>query len=176
MSVYLCDKRRKMNIQISFNNIKGSYTNIPLPEWQYLPGINQHPDKQEKKHIPKIPENNLPFTANNWQQSVRYLYAIDLFNAGYYWEVHEVLEYLWKENGKTGQEAVFLKGIIQLAVALLKVKLGNLKGAVRLKEKALSNLNTQKGIYLGIDVDELISEFELFINKKKNKLQISLNS
>jgi predicted metal-dependent hydrolase len=51
-----------------------------------------------------------------------YLLGIDLFNRGYYWEAHEVWESLWHAAGRHGAIAAFLKGLIQLAVAGVKVR------------------------------------------------------
>ncbi len=143
------------------------YTDFPMPAYAFLPGINLHPSKNKaKSHLPKIPNVNEHFTINNWQQSQHYLYAIDLFNQEYYWEVHEVLENLWIKAGKNSESALFLKGIIQLAVALLKVKTGNFYGAERLYNKALLLLQRKECVYLGIDVKKLITEFQNYIRKE----------
>ena len=97
------------------------YTKFALPAWRYIPKYDLHPNKNAHlEHIPNLPKNDLTFFAENWQKSDCYLYAIDLFNHQYYWEVHEVLEKLWLEVGKKSPEGIFLQGVIQLAVALLK--------------------------------------------------------
>src|SRR5438876_1152114 len=59
-----------------------------------------------------------------WRESRAYLRGLDLFNAGYFWEAHEVWEGLWKAAGRRGETADFLKGLIQLAVAGLKQRQG----------------------------------------------------
>ncbi len=152
------------------------YTNLPLPAWQYIPKYKIHPNKNpNKKHIPNLPENGLKFSAANWQKSEHYLYAIDLFNHQYYWEVHEVLEKLWLETGKKSPEGIFLQGIIQLAVALLKGIESNATGVSQLTKKALSKLHSQQGIYLGIDIEAFIKQYKLFIdNKTTTQLVITL--
>lgn len=140
------------------------YTNLEMPVYAFLPGINQHPDKNhQQKHIPELSDTDEWIRLENWQNSQAYLYAIDLFNRAYYWEVHEVLEYLWMKNGKNSETAIFLKGIIQLAVSLLKKKLGNKHGAERLLKKAIIHLQRKEKIYLGIDVKKLINECEKYI-------------
>jgi predicted metal-dependent hydrolase len=54
---------------------------------------------------------------------------MDLFNHGYYWEAHEAWESLWHAAGRTGPVADFLKGLIKLAAAGVKVAEGNQDGA-----------------------------------------------
>jgi hypothetical protein len=45
-----------------------------------------------------------------------------LFNAGYYWEAHEVWEALWHAAGRHGARALVLKGLIKLAAAGVKAR------------------------------------------------------
>lgn len=45
-----------------------------------------------------------------------------LFNAGYYWEAHEVWESLWHAERRQGPVADLLKAIIKLAAAGVKVR------------------------------------------------------
>lgn len=162
-------KHSKNNTKRGFaeNTTAILYTDFPMPPYAFLPGINLHPNKSSNKnHLPDIPVIDEDFTVNNWQQFHHYFYAIDLFNQEYYWEVHEVLEKLWIKAGKNSETALFLKGIIQLAVALLKIKIGNYYGAERLYNKALILLTQKECIYLGIDVKKLIAQFLYYIKKE----------
>jgi hypothetical protein len=47
---------------------------------------------------------------------------VALFDAGYYWEAHEVWEGLWHAVGRRGATALVLKGLIKLAAAGVKVR------------------------------------------------------
>jgi predicted metal-dependent hydrolase len=89
------------------------------------------------------------------------LHGLDLFNHGYYWEAHEVWEDLWKACGRTGPTACFLKGLIQLAVAGVKVRQARPRAvrdhahrAAELFEQAGRDLGT--GMHLGLVLSELI--------------------
>jgi len=62
-----------------------------------------------------------PLDIDDWRENEEYLYAIDLFNHGYYWEAHEVWEGLWHAHGREGTTAAFLQGLIKLAAAGVKV-------------------------------------------------------
>jgi uncharacterized protein len=57
-----------------------------------------------------------------------YLRAVALFNAGYYWEAHEVWEVLWHAAGRHGPTADVLKALIKLAAAGVKVREGRENG------------------------------------------------
>jgi predicted metal-dependent hydrolase len=50
------------------------------------------------------------------------LRGADLFNAGYYWEAHEVWEVLWHAHGRHGVMADVIKALIKLAAAAVKVR------------------------------------------------------
>jgi len=144
------------------------YTKFALPAWRYIPEYEIHPNKNPHiEHIPMLPDTTLKFSAANWQKSERYLYAIDLFNHQYYWEVHEVMEKLWLETDKNSPEGIFLKGIIQLSVALLKNIQSNSIGTLRLTKKALPKLRSQQDVYLGIDIEPFIEQFQLFIDEEE---------
>jgi uncharacterized protein len=141
------------------------YTETPFPKFRYNPILKPDNFKPEDhKHIPEIQELNTEFSGKNWKNSIRYLYAIDLFNYGYYWEVHEVLENLWMKVGKKSSEGIFLQGLIQLSVALLKNLQSNKLGLKRLTDKAMPKLLSQQGIYLGVDIRNLINQFNVYIN------------
>jgi len=144
------------------------YTNIQLPAYKYIPKQSPHPSQiSEAVHIPKLKNDLNDFSTHNWNDSTRYLYAIDLFNLGYYWEVHEVLEKLWLELGKKSAEGIFIQGLIQLAVALLKHSQGNSIGVERLSKKAFPRIKSQNGIYIGIDIQRLVREFNSYVSKEQ---------
>lgn len=80
----------------------------------------------------------------------RYVGFFERFNRQEYFEAHEVLEGLWLET--TGERKDFYKGLIQTAVALLKLKQGKTDPAVRLAGRALSHLENYLPEYEGLDV------------------------
>lgn len=76
-----------------------------------------------------------------WQESSEYLYGVDLFNFGFYWEAHEAWESLWHAAGRTGPLADFLKGLIKLAAAGVKAREGNPRGVQRHADRAVELLS-----------------------------------
>jgi predicted metal-dependent hydrolase len=83
---------------------------------------------------------------------------VELFNAGYYWEAHEVWEAVWHACGRHGPTADVLKALIKLAAAGVKVREGQEHG-VRTHAGRAAGLfaaaSRQAGRrQLGLDLDE----------------------
>ena len=104
----------------------------PFPPYTYVPGRSPHPvsDPAGHSHGAHRPPPE-PLEAAQWRSCRPYLYGVDLFNHGYYWEAHEVWEGLWNAAGREGVTADFLKGLIQLAAAGVKVRQGLVTGVER---------------------------------------------
>ena len=77
---------------------------------------------------------------------------VALFNRGEYWESHELLEGPWRES-----RSEFYHGLILYASAFVHVRRGNPRGIVAQLEKAERSLAPYRPVYLGLDVDELLS-------------------
>lgn len=77
--------------------------------------------------------------------------GLALFNAGQFFECHEVWESLWKPA--SGTDRLFYQGLIQAAVAILHAERGNLRGAASTYAKARAKLDTLGGEYMGIAID-----------------------
>lgn len=140
------------------------YSDRPFPAYRYLPfqteGPLPHPRRDPQGHSYGRPNPLLPpFTPGNWRDCDTYLYGIDLFNYGYWWESHEALEAVWKAAGYSETDCgYFLQGLIQLAAAQLKRFIGQHVGARKLTTEGLEKMARVAGVFLGIDVARLDSE------------------
>jgi len=85
--------------------------------------------------------------------------GVTLFNAGQFFECHEVWESLWKRA--SGADRLFYQGLIQAAVAILHAERGNLRGAASTYAKARAKLELS-GEYMGIEVGSLRDALEEF--------------
>jgi dTDP-4-amino-4,6-dideoxygalactose transaminase len=79
--------------------------------------------------------------------------GIALFNAGSFFDAHEVLEDVWREL--SGPEKDFLQAVIQVAVGLHHYSTGNLVGARSLLARSSRKLADYPAAYCGIAVDLL---------------------
>ncbi len=104
-----------------------------LPKYTYIPGAGlPHPfrDPRGHSHNRKSPAP-LALEADTWAENRSYLWAIDLFNLGYYWEAHEEWERLLRSTGNETTCGRYLKGLIKLAAAGVKVRENSLHGVRR---------------------------------------------
>ena len=80
--------------------------------------------------------------------------GVALFNEREFWHAHEAWEEIWLKA--TGEEKVFLQGLIQLAAAYHHVQRGTFRGGVRLFDAALRKLERFDDGYFGIDRAEAV--------------------
>jgi uncharacterized protein len=127
----------------------------PLPPYAYLPGgEHPHPVNDPAGHARNLPEP-APLDRARWRESAEYLWAVDLYNAGYFWEAHEAWEGLWRQAGP-GPDRELLQALIQLAAAAVQLRRGRPDGAARLIARARGHLAAAgPGPRLGLDLDAL---------------------
>lgn len=90
----------------------------------------------------------------------QYLHGIALFNAGAFYECHEVLEELWLQA--TGNERQLLHALIQAAAALLHYQRGNFKGADSVQQRTLSKLSQLPPIVMQLDTQAFALDLQQF--------------
>lgn len=131
------------------------YTTRPFPRYRYIPGRSPHPVRDPDGHsFGHGPAPLETFAEEDWPACVEYLYGIDLFNHRYWWEAHESLEQCWVAAGRTTELGLFLQGLIQVAVACLKLEQGFTDVAKRMAEDGLAKFPRDPR-RLGISVAEL---------------------
>src|SRR5947208_885213 len=81
----------------------------------------------------------------------RYLAGVAHFNAGDYFEAHEVWEDLWHDC--VSAERLFYQSLIQAAVALYHWGNANRAGATRLFASGRAKMAGYRPRHLGLDVD-----------------------
>jgi predicted metal-dependent hydrolase len=73
------------------------------------------------------------------EQVQRLRRGLELFNRGEFFESHEALEAVWLET--SGEDRIFLQGLIQVAVSFYHLRRGNFVGSRRLLLAALEKLS-----------------------------------
>ena len=134
-----------------------------LPPYAYVPGQTPHPTRDRDGHSFGVePDSPAPPDPENWRSCPDYLYGIDLFNHGFYWEAHEAWEGLWVACGRRGTQATYLQALINLAATGFKARWGSSRGmranaetAARLFGAAAQQLGSQSRRYMGFDVHAL---------------------
>ena len=112
---------------------------IELPPYSYVPGHGlPHPVNDPAGHLFASRESaHEPLTSDiKLADRSRWIYALDLFNTGFYWEAHEAWESVWNALGRTTPEARFVRGLIHIAAACVKIREGKPAGVARHTERA----------------------------------------
>lgn len=91
--------------------------------------------------------------------------GVRLFNQRQYFEAHDILEEVWIR--RTGKEKIFYQGLIQVAVGLYKIAVGNQGGAVSLLTKGLDKLRSVRDLDSPLDLERLIPETETVLARVK---------
>ena len=141
-----------------------------LPPYSYVTGRWPHPvrDPAGHSHAAEEPPAALPSPAA-WAECEAYVWGVELFNHGYYWEAHESWEAVWHAVGRRGTTASFLKGLIKLAAAGVKAREGRAEGVRRHAHGAQELLGevaqelesagspSPSLTYMGLQLNELIA-------------------
>ncbi|HEY6556942.1 MAG TPA: DUF309 domain-containing protein [Polyangiaceae bacterium] len=126
------------------------HSSLPLPASRYVPGAE-----------PRGARPADPVAWDSLDPAELWAYGVDLFNARYYWEAHEAWEIVWRAAVQGSPEYLFLKGLIQISAALLKVQIDNQPAARRLAARGLGLLNAaaeQREILHGLRVANVVRD------------------
>jgi hypothetical protein len=95
------------------------------PPYAFVPGRGlPHPVADPQGHLFGLHAPVVPIDPSRWRECGAYLWGVDLFNFGFYWEAHESWEGVWRSYDRGETPAVFLQGLIKLAAAGVKVREG----------------------------------------------------
>lgn len=86
---------------------------------------------------------------------VRLALAVDQFNQGDYYDCHDTLEALWRDERTTLRD--LYKGILQIAVGLYHETRGNRRGALRLLESGAALCEPFAPVAMGLDIAALLA-------------------
>ena len=146
------------------------YSTRPLPRYRYLRGHHPHPTGDSRGHSFGRPDDFQPLANEDWRNNEQYLFAIDLFNDGYWWEAHEALEPLWRAAGRKTPDGLFLQGLIQVSGAMLKEAMGSPEPARRMAKAGFEKLLRFPGVSLGIDAPKLVAAIDRYLFSEANDL------
>ena len=144
-----------------------------FPRYAYIPGQTPHPTRDPAGHsYGARPASSRPPDPENWQACRDYLYGIDLFNHGYYWEAHEAWEGLWVACGRRGLTAQFLQALINLAATGFKARWGSARGmkanaetTTYLFKSVMRRIESSRLHHMGLDV-RLLGDYANSIAKR----------
>jgi len=89
--------------------------------------------------------------------------GVQEFNSGKFFECHDTLEEIWR--GIRGPARDFFRGLIQVSVGFYHLRNANLLGAPSQLEKALKNLAPYGDRYAGVELANLHSEVQSWLER-----------
>lgn len=104
-----------------------------LPRYTHIPGAGTpHPFRDPRGHS----HNRRPVPAKClrdefWAENRCYLLGLDLFNLGFYWEAHDEWDRLLRVTNQESLAGMFLKGLVKMAAAGVKVREESIHGVRR---------------------------------------------
>ena len=155
------------------------YTNHRFPSYRHVPGETPHPERDPAGHsFGRTESSPKHLTLEDWSLNETYLYGIDLFNYGFYWEAHAEWERLWQVAD--AELACGLRALVQLAAALIQVSKGNESGARKLAARSrkefaglrLSGRTSFLGLGL-VRLEEILVQVEA--GKRKGRIRLLLS-
>ena len=121
-----------LDLQISIDELRTSPT-LPLPPYRYIPGRSPHPFRHHEGH--NNSKKTLELLKDHPAQKDRlFLYGLELLHAYFFWEAHEILEFLWLRS--EGEQKELLQGLIKSAASLLKLHMNHIDAAQNLWNSA----------------------------------------
>jgi len=108
--------------------------NAAMPRYAHVQGSGTpHPIRDAEGHSfgRRGTRNMKPLVADKWAENRNYLIGVDYFNLGYYWECHDLWERLWRVSGQDSTVGRFLKGLVKLSAAGVKVRESSIHGVRR---------------------------------------------
>lgn len=138
------------------------YSSRPLPPYRFVPGEAPHPTRDPEGHSHgERPPASEPWRPEEWHELEEWLWAVDLFNDGYWWESHEALEALWHAAGRTTSPARFAQSLVHLSAACLNRRRGHEEAARRQAARAVRGLRAARAmgpVVMGLDVEALAAD------------------
>ena len=107
--------------------------NMELPPYTYVPGAKlPHPYRDARGHSHgRKPATAKPFVEADWADNRGYLWGLDLFNLGFYWEANEEWELVARHTPLDTLPNLFLRGMAKLAASGVKVREMSIHGVRR---------------------------------------------
>lgn len=133
---------------------------MAFPSYRYIPGQSPHPIQHPNGHMVG---QVLQDCQNRAHRQQLWAYGLDLFDAQYMWEAHEVWERLWHHHRHETELANHIQGMILCAAACLKYALQAYPQAQRLFERAQLKLSADVSLKMGVELSSILSGVAEFL-------------
>jgi predicted metal-dependent hydrolase len=94
-------------------------------------------------------------------------HGLERFNAGEYFEQHEILEHVWRAERRPVRE--IYQGILQIGVACYQIQRGNYAGALKMLRRGLAHLRRAPDRCQGIDIARLREDAQRLLHELERR-------
>ena len=137
-----------------------------LPGYRYVRGLNPHPRLDKRGHSYETPRRVVEMDPEHWSESEDYLFGIDLYHQGYFWESCEVWEALHRSVGGDSPPSNLLHALFLNSAAQIRAHRRNARGTRTRSQAARWRLARirAKGFdgpekrFMGLDIGDLIDQ------------------
>jgi pSer/pThr/pTyr-binding forkhead associated (FHA) protein len=120
--------------------------------------------QEEKQHAPSTTAEQSAFVTDpSGIYPSHYLEGIEHFNAGRYFDAHEVWEEIWLRS--SGDTKLFYQMLIQAAVGLHHYERGNARGARGMYANVMDKLDRLPRFIMSIDLNDFARQFKAFCDE-----------
>ncbi|MDU8943133.1 DUF309 domain-containing protein [Ovoidimarina sediminis] len=109
-----------------------------IPPHAYVPGRTPRHDEAMFADVRSTVRRGM--TEEDLAVSAAWSTGLDLYDQGFFWECHEVLEAVWMAAHQNSRARFVAQAVIQLANARLKLAMGRVNAARRLADIAAAHL------------------------------------
>lgn len=92
-----------------------------------------------------------------------YLQGIEDFNAGRYFDAHEIWEEIWLRS--SGETKLFYQMLIQAAVGLHHYERGNARGARGMNTNVFEKLSRLPSVFMSLDLADFACQFKIALSE-----------
>lgn len=160
--------------------LKRYYPDAGFPVFAHKPGQTIHPDKSLEHQLLEALPTPTPLTDSTYAQNPHYLFGIDLFNTGYYWEAHEAWETIW-QIAKSNQDTkafLWLKLLIKLTAACVKKEVAVNEGVTKhlqgVREEIVHLEQFKQDQFYGVGLETIHEAIAIIESSTDQKPQIQI--
>lgn len=118
-----------------------------------LPSVDEPPNEEAESSEPSSFD-----ATTSGIYAPQYLRGIEHFNAGRYFDAHEVWEEIWLHS--SGDTKVFYQMLIQAAVGLHHYERGNARGARGMHDNVVEKLSRLPSVFMSLDLVDFSRRFK----------------
>lgn len=147
------------------------YSEHSFPAYRHRLDETPHPTRHPKGHSYGQPEPvPLSCTSGNWPGCEPYLYGVDLFNHGYYWEAHAAFEQVWQAEERGSINGLFFQGLIQISAGYLKLAAGEPDNARILVELGIEKFPDDREMFFGLHLPSFVEQIRACLDGSQEPL------